>query len=318
MNLSGLRRSDVANENPLLKETTADSLPGARPNRLANFAWLESTGYRDGVLLLGGTSIVDFRMRVAQSELRQDLLPSFWSTCGLLIDGNVLMTARVDAITSSSARVERNGLEAVTLDAQSRYGDASLYPNIAILQFTDNHALIKEHVARIGQERNIVDLLAQIVAWLGYCWAVGGSSNPLMHGHGIPSATLVERAHGLAGIDLSPGLPSASSCPEAIWQAARWWYKAYDPIEPSIPQGSKETSFTPRGAYLIRQPAAAAAGIRDDIQGDQIVRTTRGDELIEGLRGRDVTSKPASAPETGQSLDEEGARATPPAPDELT
>ena len=90
-----------------------------------------------------------------------------------------------------------------------------------------------EHVARIGQERNIVDLLAQIVAWLGYCWAVGGSGNPLMQGHGIPSATLLERAHGLAGIDLSPGLPSASSCPEAIWQAARWWYKAYDPVEPS-------------------------------------------------------------------------------------
>jgi hypothetical protein len=283
MNLSGLRRSDVARENPLLEEKAAPTLSADQP---ANFAWLESTGYRDGVVLLGGTSIVDFRMRVAQSELRQDLLPSFWSTCGLLIDGNVLMTARVDAISNSSARVERNGLESVRLDAESRYGDPSLYPNIAILQFTDDHAAIKEHVARIGQERNIVDLLAQIVAWLGYCWAVGGSSNPLTHGHGVPSATLVERAHALAGIDLSPGLPSASSCPEAIWQAARWWYEAYDAIEPS----TKEAAFKPRGAYLIRQPAAAAAGIRDDIQGEQIVRSSRGDELIEGLRRREPNS----------------------------
>ncbi len=63
-------------------------------------------------------------------------------------------------------------------------------------------------------------------------------------------------------------LPSASSCPEAIWQAARWWYKAYDAVEPA----SKSAAFTPRGAYLIRQPAAAALGIRDDVQGDQIVR----------------------------------------------
>jgi hypothetical protein len=282
MNLSGLRRSDVASENPRLKETDA---AGA----LENFAWLEATGYRDGVLLLGGTSIVDFRMRVAQSELRQDLLPSFWSTCGLLIDGKVLMTARVDAISDSSARVERNGLESVTLDANSRYGNPALYPNIAILQFTDNPAAIKEHVARIGQERNIVDLLAQIVAWLGYCWAVGGSSNPLMHGHGIPSASLVERAHGLAGIDLSPGLPSASSCPEAIWQAARWWYKAYEPVEPSSKSlvgkaKAQAAAFIPRGAYLIRQPAAAAVGIRDDVQGEQIVRTTREDELFTDLR----------------------------------
>lgn len=293
MNLSGLRRSDVINGNPLLTETSADAAPSGE---LANFTWLESTGYRDGVLLLGGTSIVDFRMRVAQSELRQDLLPSFWSTCGLLIDGKLLMTARVDAISNSSARVERNGLEAVALDADSHYGNSMFYPNIAVLQFTADHAAIKGHVARIGQERNIVDLLAQVVAWLGYCWAVGGSGNPLMHGHGIPSATLLERAYGLAGIDLSPGLPSASSCPEAIWQAARWWYKAYDPVEPSASSRSPSPAFKPRGAYLIRQPAAAAAGIRDDIQGDQIVRTTRGDELIEGLRHRGASESPQPRP----------------------
>lgn len=281
MNLSGLRRSAVARENPLLKETDVPSLtPKLHAGKSANLAWLKSTGYRDGVLLLGGTSIVDFRMRVAQSELRQDLLPSFWSSCGLLIDGEVLMTARVDAITNSSARVERNGLEAVPLQ-HSQYGDPARYPNIAILQFTAEHAAIKEHVARIGQERNIVDLLAQIVAWLGYCWAVGGSTNPLMQGHGIPSATLLERAHGLAGIDLSPGLPSASSCPEAIWQAARWWYQAYESVEPS---STSQSAFTPRGAYLIRQPAAAAAGIRDDVEGDQIVRTTRADAMFSELR----------------------------------
>jgi hypothetical protein len=91
----------------------------------------------------------------------------------------------------------------------------------------------------------------------------------------------------LAGIDLSPGLPSASSCPEAIWQAARWWYEAYDAVEPK-----NDGAFTPRGAYLIRQPAAAAAGIRDDIQGEQIVRSSRGDELIEGLRRQPEGSAP--------------------------
>jgi hypothetical protein len=296
MNLSGLRRSDVTKGNPLMVETSADDAPSGGS---ANFAWLESTGYRDGVLLLGGTAIVDFRMRVAQSELRHDLLPSFWSTCGLLIDGKLLMTARVEAISDSSARVERNGLEGVELNAASRYGDPTIYPNIAILQFTSDHAAIKEHVARIGQERNIVDLLAQVVAWLGYCWAVGGSGNPLMQGHGIPSATLLERAHGLAGIDLSPGLPSASSCPEAIWQAARWWYNAYEPVEPSAASKSQPVAFRPRGAYLIRQPAAAAAGIRDDVQGDQIVRTTRGDALIEGLRRHADREPPRTATKRG-------------------
>src|SRR5215207_4126940 len=99
MNLTGLRRSDVASENPLLKETDARS-PQLAAGKLANFDWLKSTDYRDGVLLLGG---------------------------------EVLMTARVDAITNSSARVERNGLEAVPLDKSSHYGDPTQYPNIAIL-----------------------------------------------------------------------------------------------------------------------------------------------------------------------------------------
>lgn len=183
------------------------------------------------------------------------------------------------------------------MDAGAHYGNPTFYPNIAILQFTNDHAAINRHVARIGQERNIVDLLAQVVAWLGYCWAVGNTGNPLLQGHGIPSATLLERAHGLAGIDLSPGLPSASSCPEAIWQAARWWYEAYDPVEPSASLKSQPAAFKPRGAYLIRQPAAAAVGIRDDVQGDQIVRSTRNDALIEGLRRRGgESSQPKSAP----------------------
>ncbi|HWK49887.1 MAG TPA: hypothetical protein VNR40_08355, partial [Steroidobacter sp.] len=70
----------------------------------------------------------------------------------------------------------------------------------------------------------------------------------------------------------------------------RWWYQAYDRMD----TGSNSAAFTPRGAYLIRQPAAAALGIRDDLQGDQIVGTNRGDDLIESLRqsSRPATSQP--------------------------
>ncbi len=212
------------------------------------------------------------------------------ATCGFLIGGDTLLTARVDAIADCSARVERNGLESVKLETGSGYDDATRYPNVGILQFAADHSAIVDNGVRIGQERNIVDLLAQIVARLGYCWAVNGSANPLLHGHGIPSATLVERAHGLAAIDLSPGLPSASSCPEAIWQAARWWYEAYEPIEglESI-EGTQTTmpaSFIPRGAYIIRQPAAAAVGIRDDFDRAQIGQTDRDDPLFAALRSR--------------------------------
>ncbi len=113
MNLSGLRRSDVATGNPLLKEYAVGRGPAAACNGPANFALAEAQRViRDGVVLPGrhvhrrlsdacravGASTVDPRCRAS------------WSTCGLLIDGDVLMTARVDAICNSSARVERNGL----------------------------------------------------------------------------------------------------------------------------------------------------------------------------------------------------------------
>ena len=54
------------------------------------------------------------------------------------------------------------------------------------------------------------------------------------------------------------------------------------PLSKSLVGKSKAqpTAFIPRGAYLIRQPAAAAVGIRDDVQGEQIVRTTREGRIV--------------------------------------
>ncbi len=42
--------------------------------------------------------------------------------------------------------------------------------------------------------------------------------------HAAPwlEAALGRRGHALAGVDLTPGLASEASCPEAIWQAAKW------------------------------------------------------------------------------------------------
>src|SRR5262245_4210644 len=58
-----------------------------------NAAWLRRCPLRNGVVLLGGTSLVDFRLRYAQSELRSDLTPSYWSLCGLVNDDGTIQTA---------------------------------------------------------------------------------------------------------------------------------------------------------------------------------------------------------------------------------
>jgi hypothetical protein len=53
----------------------------------------------------------------------------------------------------------------------------------------------------------------------------------------------------IAGLELTPGLSSQSSCPEAIWQAAKWWYQFYAQIN-----GDGQL---PSGIYMLRQLAAA-------------------------------------------------------------
>lgn len=66
------------------------------------------------------------------------------------------------------------------------------------------------------------------MSWLAYVWGVGRSGNPLMDGFGIPSAAMLEIVIGANGFDLTPGLESRSSCPEAISQAAKYWHEYYE------------------------------------------------------------------------------------------
>jgi hypothetical protein len=68
---------------------------------------------------------------------------------------------------------------------------------------------------------------------------------------GIPSAVLIESAYSIIGVELTPGLAGQSSCPEAIWQAAKWWHEFYD-SEAAV------TEAPVAGHYHIGQPAAAA------------------------------------------------------------
>jgi hypothetical protein len=73
----------------------------------------------------------------------------------------------------------------------------------------------------------VLDGVDLTLRWLAYVWGVARSGNPLLDGMGIPSAAMLEVVIGAAGFDLTPGLESRSSCPEAIWQAAKWWHEYY-------------------------------------------------------------------------------------------
>lgn len=274
-----MRYSSATEPNPDVKDTAADqstvvslSARGPRGHETSNVSWLKDTGVTDGIILLGGTSVAHFRLRVAQAQLRSDLLPSYWSLAGILLEGEQFASVPLDTLEDSSLIPITNGVQVCKL---ADYDDTTRFPNIAVLRFTDDcgpvRDIIKFDRLEPGKLRHgVIDLPTMILSWLGYIWGAGQQGNPLLNGMGVPSAAFVEMAYGITGVELTPGLASAASCPEAIWQSSKWWHDYY--AEPrGIKNRTHARAFIPKGFYAIRQPSAAAIGPRDKKVGEQIV-----------------------------------------------
>jgi hypothetical protein len=198
-----------------------------------NIGWLGRNlpaGDVTQVVLLGGKSQTAFRLRLAQAHLRHDLVPSYWSHVFLLRPAKNIAASGVDEI---SLEPERGfgfpaPFNAVQKGKLTPYRDPARYPNIAVLGVPVAQKEVMEALDRFQMQRAVLDTVDLVVRWLAYTWGVARSSNPLMDGQGIPSAAMLETVFGAAGFDLTPGLESRSSCPEAIWQAAKWWHEYYE------------------------------------------------------------------------------------------
>jgi hypothetical protein len=223
-----------------------------------NLDWV-ATAVKDqpksgAIVLIGGVGITDFRLRVAQAQVRQDLLPSFWSHVLLLNqeEQGDWHTWEV-SLTPPAGFGEPPKTNGVQFGRLSRYDDPTSYPNIACfhIPFAGLTAdALTAAVRTFSLQRSLIDIPSLMVDWLGYAWGVLDKPNPLLAGAGIPGAVFVEAIYGALGVDLTPGLSSRSSCPEAIWQSAKWWHEFYE-SEASI------TTGRPRGYYCLDQPAAA-------------------------------------------------------------
>ena len=234
-----------------------------------NTAWLASLGddvaQPGAVLLLGGASVVDFRIRVAQSHLRHDLLPSFWSQVGILASREMFLSVPLDERLMPLRVPSTNAIHECPL---AGYDDPVRYPNVAVLNFAEPAAVMVEHARRLMVQRSAVDLPQLVVAWLAFVWGAGETVNPLFQRYSVPSAAFVETAFGMGGIELAPGGASAASGPEAIWQAALWWHDYYEATATASIAGMQRPTPTesgprhpapvvPYGRYLTRQTAAA-------------------------------------------------------------
>jgi hypothetical protein len=252
-----IRRSPATERNALVVKDR--SAPG-----VSNAAWLMKNAPPGAVVFVGGAGLTDFRVRVAQSHLRNDMFPSFWSLVGVATSRGML-TVSLSAGGDPSVVPATN---AVRLMRLQEIDDAAQYPNIAAIEFADNGAAIVANAERLIKQRNAIDLPSMLLTWLGFAWGAGTRRNPLLENVGLPAAAFVETAFGMDGIELTPGLSSGSSCPEAIWQSALWWHDYYKKTA-SVPTTQVTTARSserieempktvqPHGLYRVLQPAAA-------------------------------------------------------------
>jgi len=184
------------------------------------------------IVLVGGKSTTDLRLRIAQADAREDLLPSDWSHTFALVDETADRDTRLVEVsldeTSPLGFPPKNN--AVVEGALAQYADASRHPNLALLFIPVSAEGLLKAIERFKGLRSQMDAVELKARWLPYVWGVGVGANPLHEGFGLPSAALVEAIAAANDFELTPGLASRSSCPEAIWQAARWWHEYHQQV----------------------------------------------------------------------------------------
>ncbi|MDF0642613.1 MAG: hypothetical protein P0111_01175 [Nitrospira sp.] len=205
----------------------------------ANFGQRQASSGHIRLVLLGGTDPVSFRLRVAQAHVRHDLTPSSWSHVVLCDPREAASVHEISLEPPAGFRypVPNNGLQQGTIEA---YRDRALYPNIALIGIRSTEKLTWEKIdgtfKQFQKQRTALDGIELIVRWLAFVWGAGRAGNPLLEGFGIPSAAMLEVVFSALGYDLTPGLESRSSCPEAIWQAVNWWHDYYGPAGIEAPR----------------------------------------------------------------------------------
>jgi hypothetical protein len=179
------------------------------------------------IALLGGSNTESFRLRVAQAQLRRDLLPSLWSDVILVTnhDGSF-----ADALATHVPLAQHRDTKfpprenGVVTRPLADFDDTTAFPNVALIAMPVKAKDIDDRLRAFRRSRSTLDALEHVLRWLAFVWGVARTGNPLHENYGIPSACMLETVFSAAGFDLTPGLESRASCPEAIWSGARYWH----------------------------------------------------------------------------------------------
>ena len=248
-------RSTTSKRNPLFtplqrKSNESNTQWGARAVAQMKTGGSKTWTY---VVLLGGSDSMAFRLRVAQSHLRGDMLPSYWSHSILVeLTGDSVADARAIHVPLIQPQgpefaTRTNG---VVVQPLSDFDDPERYPNIALIALPVAQEDILQRVESFRKSRSTLDALEHVLRWLAFAWGAARTPNPLHENYGLPTACMLETVFAAANFDLTPGLEARASCPEAIWVAALFWQDYFKEFRGHAPTGRY---FTPHG-YPIEEP----------------------------------------------------------------
>lgn len=225
----------------LSTQTSVDSdiYAMARIKRAANLDWLkrayeslalEQLADWSFIVLAGGKDVASFRIRVAQSHLRGDMLPSFWSECALfkIHNGDFASAGFFNLPLFQPATATyaptRNGLIELPFNKLPTQKD---FPNLALLAIPVAQEKILASLAEYQKARVSYDAVENILPWLAFVWGAGNATNPLMQQIGFPSAMMLSQIYSANGFDLAPGVNAHLSAPETFWSGVKHWQDYY-------------------------------------------------------------------------------------------
>ncbi len=183
------------------------------------------------LILIGGIDPISLRLRMAQAKARQDYTPSHWSHVCFMqkpakrFGQTSVLEIRVDPPSGFDYPPATNAVQKGKLDD---YRDSKRFPNVALMRLPIRRTKVDDVCKQFRMQRNVISGVDNLTAWLAYVWGVTNATNPLLDEVGVPSAVFLEYVVGAVGFDLTPGLASRASCPEAIWQTAKWWHEFYE------------------------------------------------------------------------------------------
>lgn len=234
-------QSDVQKLVRIKRESNLDWL-----TRAYNSFALEDTSQWSFIVLAGGKDVAAFRLRVAQSRLRGDMLPSFWSECALfkISQNDFLLSSFFNLPLFQPANLSyaptRNGLVELSFNKLPTQKD---YPNLALLAIPVPQELILQSLEEYKRARVSYDAVENILPWLAYVWGAGDATNPLMKQIGFPSAVMLNQIFGARGFDLAPGVNSYLSTPEMFWSGVKHWQDYYSKTQ--------ENGLLPKARFVI-------------------------------------------------------------------